>query len=473
MTRPNRPRSLAVRLTLWYAGSAFSILLVATGILYWALVTNLDRQDDQFLIDEVHILQNLLAERPEYVDAIRQEVEWEAAARRYARVYVRLIDHDGRSVAETPKMRAMLPADKFPGAVPEADLTGGKDATSRDGTPYRVLAAHVANASGTGIHTIHVAVDRVQQQSLVAMYRTTLLAVLLIALAASSLAAYLIARHGIQPIAKVAATARRIRSTTLHERIEASDFPAELSELADTFNEMLDRLQESFERLSRFSADIAHELRTPVNNLRGEAEVTLRKRRSSEEYRESLGSCLEESVRLSQIIDGLLLMARAEMPEAELEREAVDLRVELGAFGEFYEAAAAEAGLRLKMDAKSGLRVSANRPLLQRAIGNLVENAIAHTPAGGEIRMTTAEDIARIFVTVSDTGCGIPAEDVPHVFDRFYRVEHDRSSTTGGSGLGLAIVRSIAEWHGGGVELKSGMDGTIVTFWLPRNFPSD
>src|SRR5262249_33654414 len=142
-------------------------------------------------------------------------------------------------------------------------------------------------------------------------------------------------------------TARRIRSTTLDKRLAASDLPAELAALADTFNEMLDRLEESFARLSQFSDDIAHELRTPVNNLRGEAEVALSKPRTVEEYRDTLGSCLEESGRLTRMIDGLLLLARTENHNTHVVRDAVDVGHELAALGEYYELSAAEAGIDL------------------------------------------------------------------------------------------------------------------------------
>lgn len=464
------PWSLAARLTVWYAASAFIVVLAATGILYLALVANLDRQDDQFLVDEVHILRSLFTERPQYVDAIRQEVEWESAARFYARVYVRLLGEDDRPLAETPGMNATLPAHLFPTAVTLGrQPVHGIDARSTEGIPYRLLSARAADGSPDTPRTIQIAVDRTRKRALLAKFRIQLLAVLAVALLVCSLGAYLIAQRGIRPIKDITATSRRIRSTTLDQRIEAADFPAEVSALADTFNEMLDRLQESFDRLSRFSADIAHELRTPVNNLRGESEVALGRMRSSEEYRESLESCLEESIRLSRIIDGLLLMARAETPQAEIQREPVDLARELAAVREFYEAAATEAGIRFEAEANPDLRIHANRPLVQRAIGNLIENAIAHTPTGGEVRVTAAEQNGAICITVSDTGRGIPAEDVPHVFDRFYRVERDRSSATGGSGLGLAIVRSIAELHGGKVGLCSTVgSGTRVTVILPN-----
>src|SRR5262249_24484696 len=151
-------------------------------------------------------------------------------------------------------------------------------------------------------------------------------------------------------------TARRIRSTTLHERIEAGRFPAELGALASTFNDMLDRLEESFDRLARFSADIAHELRTPVNNLRRETEVAVRKPRSTDEYREVLGSCLEECLRLGQLIDSLLFLARAESPQAQLVMESVDIGAELATVRDFYEAVATEAGIDLQVQAEAGLR---------------------------------------------------------------------------------------------------------------------
>src|SRR5262249_7366571 len=152
-----------------------------------------------------------------------------------------------------------------------------------------------------------------------------------------------------------AETTRRIRSTTLHERVELAGLPAELSVLAGTFNEMLDRLEESFTRLARFSADIAHELRTPVNNLRGEAEVALGKARAPEEYREVLGSCLEECGRLSRIIDSLLFLARAESPETQIAREWIDVGRELAVVRDFYEAAAGEAGVTLRLAAPQGI----------------------------------------------------------------------------------------------------------------------
>lgn len=228
--RSKRPWSLGARLTVWYASSAFIIVFAATGILYLALVVNLDREDDQFLVDEIHILQSLIADRPQYVDAIKQEVEWESAARLYARVYVRLLGDDGRPLAETPGMNRTLPARLFPTALTLGrQPVHGIDASSTEGIPYRLLSARTAEGSPHAARTIQIAVDRTRKRALLAKFRIQLAAVLAVALVICSLGAYLIAQRGIRPIKDVTATARRIRSTTLDQRIEAGGFPAEVT----------------------------------------------------------------------------------------------------------------------------------------------------------------------------------------------------------------------------------------------------
>jgi two-component system heavy metal sensor histidine kinase CusS len=276
---------------------------------------------------------------------------------------------------------------------------------------------------------------------------------------------YRIARHGIRPVEEIAATARRITSTNLRERIGAGGYPLELASLAATFNEMLERLEESFERISRFSADIAHDLRTPVNNIRGEAEVALARARTVEEYRELNESTLEEAVRLSDLIGDLLFLARAEKPLTGLRRERVDVGELLTTVRDYYEAIATDGGISL-VAYESAEPVTANldRSLILRAVSNLVSNAIAHTPMGGSVSLTVIAIDEEIRIEVSDTGIGIPAEALPKVFDRFFRVDPSRSKASGGTGLGLAIVRSIMTLHGGSAEIASQLGrGTIVT----------
>ena len=340
----------------------------------------------------------------------------------------------------------------------------------RDGRAFRVTSVSAPIGSpATQTDTIQIAIDVSQKEKLLARYRFWFWAILLATFAIFPLVGYQIARHGIRPVEEMATTARHISSTNLRERILPEGYPFELASLASTFNQMLDRLEESFERISRFSADIAHDLRTPVNNIRGEAEVALARARSADEYRDVLESCLEEAVRLSDLIGDLLFLARAESPLTHLRRERVDVGELLGGVREYYEASAADGGVSLNTAvADEPVIAELDRTLLQRAVGNLVSNALAHTPPGGAVVLETSADSSTIRIEVSDTGVGIPAEALPRVFDRFFRVDSSRSQGSGGTGLGLAIVKSIALLHGGNVEISSQPGrGTQVTLHMP------
>ncbi|MBI1852881.1 MAG: heavy metal sensor histidine kinase [Planctomycetes bacterium] len=471
---PPRPSgSLARRLTLFYAVSAFCLVLATSGILYWALVHNLDVADDQFLADQVHVLRMLLQNRPDDIAGLRQEAEWESAARRYTRVYVRVLDEKhGIAVVETPRMGTWLAPSAFPEPIDaNAEPTRGTDVRPDGDRLFRVMAARARiGGSEADLRAIQVAVDEDDEEDLLAAYRTTLIAVVGVALLACAFVGNRIARHGVRPIEEIAGASRRIRSTTLHERIEARGLPSEIAELASGWNEMLDRLEKAFDRLSRFSADIAHELRTPVNNLRGEVEVALGKARTPEQYRRVLESNLEECQRLTRTIDSLLFLARAESPEAQIAHEKLDVARELSSVRDFFEASAAEHGVRLTLSAPEGIGGQFDRTLFQRAIGNLVENALRHTAPGGEIVLRTRLVGGEVLVEVADTGCGIAPVHLPHVFDRLYRADSARSSASGGAGLGLAIVKTIAELHGGSARIASAEGhGTCVTLAFPTD----
>ena len=283
-----------------------------------------------------------------------------------------------------------------------------------------------------------------RRQRSLARYRFWFWAILLATFAIFPLVGYQIARHGIRPVEEMATTARHISSTNLRERILPEGYPFELASLASTFNQMLDRLEESFERISRFSADIAHDLRTPVNNIRGEAEVALARARSADEYRDVIESCLEEAVRLSDLIGDLLFLARAESPLTHLRRERVDVGELLGGVREYYEASAADGGVSLTTTvADEPVIAELDRTLLQRAVGNLVSNALAHTPPGGAVVLGTSADSSTIRIEVSDTGVGIPAEALPRVFDRFFRVDSSRSQGRGAPAWAWRSCRAL------------------------------
>ena len=315
------------------------LVLLATASLYWVLRTELDRSTDLFLADKLHVLRTMLRERPDDEDALREEIELESAARRYQQFYIRLLDEHGVPILTTPGMAEQLDlaelADRTQGPPRTLDFDGGESMDRHFGSPApRLPSARLTTRSDT----IQIAIDVSQEEALLARYRLWFWAILLATSVLFPLVGYRIARQGIRPVEEIAATARRITSTNLRERIRAEGYPSELASLAGTFNEMLDRLEESFERISRFSADIAHDLRTPVNNIRGEAEVALARARTVDEYRDVLESSLEEAVRLSELIGDLLFLARAESPLKHVQRQKVDVGELLGTVREYYEA---------------------------------------------------------------------------------------------------------------------------------------
>ncbi len=466
--------TLAFRLTAGYALAGLFLVFFATVSLYLVLVSELEKSTDLFLADKVHVLRTMLRERPGDWDALREEVELESAARRYEQFYIRLLDQRNTPLLVTPGMMDQLDLEQL------ASQTRGRPdhairMKGRGGQVFRAISTSAPVGSpATQTDILQIAIDVSQKEALLARYRLWFGVILLATFAIFPLVGYQITQHGIRPVEEMAKTARHISSKNLRERILPEGYPFELASLASTFNQMLDRLEESFERISRFSADIAHDLRTPVNNIRGEAEVALARARSADEYRDVIESCLEESVRLSDLIGDLLFLARAESPLTHLRRERVDVGELLGGVREYYEASAADGGVSLTTSvANEPVVGDLDRTLLQRAVGNLVSNALAHTPPGGTVVLGTktdssSTDSSTIHIEVSDTGIGIPAEALPRVFDRFFRVDSSRSQSSGGTGLGLAIVQSIAQLHGGKVEISSQPGhGTRVTLHMP------
>ena len=460
--------TLAFRLTAWYVLAGLALVVFTTASLYFVLVTELEKSTDLFLADKIHVLRTMLRDRPDDWDGLREEIELESAARRYQQFYIRLLDERDVPLLTTPGMAEQLDLSQLT-AQTQSRPERAEDMKGRNGQLFFVMSAAAAVGGSARTDTVQIAIDISQQEALLARYRHWFWLILLGTLATFPLVGYQIARRGIRPVREMGATARHISSTNLHERIQPEGYPSELASLAATFNKMLDGLEESFERISRFSADIAHDLRTPVNNIRGEAEVALARARTIDEYREVLGSCLEEAVRLSDLIGDLLFLARAESPLAHLHRENVNVGELLSGIREYYEAPAADRGVSLSTVVPNEPVIAHwDRTLLQRAVGNLVSNALAHTPPGKSVVLGTSLEPAAVRIEVSDAGVGIPAEALSRVFDRFFRVDESRSQASGGTGLGLAIVQSIMLLHGGNVEIASKVGrGTLVTLRVP------
>jgi heavy metal sensor kinase len=289
-----------------------------------------------------------------------------------------------------------------------------------------------------------------------------------IALACTLAGGYWLACKAFGPIDRMAATAAEITSSRLDRRLEEAGARDELGGLARTFNAMIGRLQRSFEEVRRFTADAAHELRTPLAAMRTEAEVALRSPRSPERDGRVLEDLLEEMERLTRLVSQLLFLCREDAGLGAGDLRPLRLDDLVSEVGEHMRVAAQEKGIGLNLDLPGPCPVRGDADRLRQLFFNLLDNAIKYTPTGGTVAVRGESSGGQVRVTVADTGIGIPADHLPHVFDRFYRVDPSRSPETEGSGLGLAICRSIAEAHGGRLAIDSDLgNGTRVALVLP------
>ena len=461
--------SITGRLTLLYTLSASATVVVCAGFLYWWLAQNLDRLTEQFLMAEMHDLQRILHERPDDRRVIEAEVNYEGMDEEFPAYYARILDDGGRTLIESHHMSRVIGSSVFPqpGAGDES-LGPIKKWRADDGKLYQMATRWVTVGRSDGQRRlVQLALDVSREDAMIADFRRKLILVSLLGICASAGAGITVARLGMRPLSEIAKATQRIHPTQLHERIGSGHWPRELTTLAAAFDEMLGRLEDSFTRLSQFSADLAHELRTPINNLMGEAEVALSKTRTTEEYRLVIESSLEEMGRLSRLIDSLLFLARAEHPETKILAKRFDARKAIDAVREFHSAVAQEQGVEIVCEGAG--EVSADPVLFRQAVSNLLSNALQHTPGGGRVTISIAHpDHQCVDVSVSDTGSGIDPEHLPKAFDRFYRADQSRSKHSHGSGLGLAIVKSIMTLHGGEATIASKVGkGTAVLLRFP------
>ena len=327
--------------------------------------------------------------------------------------------------------------------------------------------ARLGDAAQTPVNVV-LALDVSHRAEIAQRYRMRIVFAVAMAALAAGLLGALVARTGLAPLRSFARRAGAISASRLDERLPAAGVPAELRELADAFNRTLQRLEDSFRRLSQFSADLAHDLRTPIGNLLGEAQVALSRRRTEGEYQSVLASSVEELERINRMIEGMLFLARTDNVQASLDLQTLDAAAEVDRLIEYYEGPAAEAGVAVRR--AGALALQADAALFRRAISNLLANAIAHSTPRGEISVTLHAGLdGEGEIAVTNSGPGIPPQALPRVFDRFFRVDASRLDSAKGSGLGLAIVKSIVELHGGGVEAQS-EPGALTTFrmFFPR-----
>ncbi|HRP97875.1 MAG TPA: heavy metal sensor histidine kinase [Rhodocyclaceae bacterium] len=455
------PLSLTARFAILFALFAASLLLVVGLVLERAAEVHFDELDQHELAAKLVVVGNMLARTTsdEAFAALPQRLE--DALLGHEMVAALVLDEAGREIFAARAER-FEPVRHDSVALAEgvrnwehADRPHiGSEASFRIPLPEPITAR------------VLIGLDISHHAHFLTQVRNRLwVGISVVALLAAGLG-WVAARNGLAPVRRVTATASRLSAERLGERLSERDAPAEMLELVEAFNGMLDRLEEAFRRLNDFSADIAHELRTPVSNLMTETQVALSRARSADEYRETLHSNLEEFDRLARMIGDMLFLAKADNGLLPRPAETVELEAEAHALADFYEALADEKNVRLAVSGAAA--VIGDRLMLRRALSNLVSNAIRHTPAGGtiDIRIDTAD--ADVRLSVSNPGEAIAPEQLPRLFERFHRVEASRTRHGEGSGLGLAITRSIVEAHGGHVEVASASGRTTFTVHLPR-----
>lgn len=288
------------------------------------------------------------------------------------------------------------------------------------------------------------------------------------ALVVASLGGLFLANKALNPVDEITRTARMITSKSLDQRIKLKKANDEIGRLAETFNDMISRLGRSFKQIRQFSADASHELRTPLTILKGEIEVGLRKRRRLGEYRKILNSNLEEVDHMTQIVDDLLFLSKADMGEVHLQKQPINLTELTSEIHAQARMIAMAKDITVRLDNDSNVLVMGDRLRLRQLLLNLVDNGVKYTPDGGEVTISLERDDGRIKLRVMDNGIGIAPDNQTHIFDRFFRVDKARSREAGGSGLGLSICKWIVEAHGGEISVESDLGkGSTFTVTLP------
>ncbi len=464
-----RRRSLTLQLTLLFAVSS-SLVLVALGLVLGTLVHgHFEEQDSAELDGTLAFVSHVLAGTDVARDPGNVAQRLRDALVGRPGLAIAVAGPDGSVIYSSPGTtfpRAMLSTD--PGTASD----GGKPpqaAWRDDGREQRGAAATIASdASGRGPYRVAAAIDLSHHESFMVVYRGALWFSVLFAIVASVPLGWLAARRGIAPLREVTRLTTTVSASRLGGRIPEDGVPSELAELASSFNHMLERLEDSFRRLSEFSSDLAHEMRTPITNLMTQTQVALSRPRGTEEYGEVLYSNLEELDRLARLVEEMLFLAKSDHGLVPPESVPVDFAAQVDELLDFFEALASERGVRLE---RSGSAFGVGDLLMiRRALGNLLSNAIRHTASGGTVTvaLSTATDGASR-IAVENPGPDIPPRHLARLFDRFYRIDPARERTEGGAGLGLAITRAIVLAHGGSIDVRSSGGRTCFELTLPSS----
>ena len=456
-------RSLRLRLALWYVLLLAIILAAFSAGIYWALRHNLYANLDNSIEARANDLLAIVRYeegRPSLAGSLAANSP--DLGEQFVRVYdaAGSLTFDNSGDAGTVPIHAAAVQKALAGGVTTRSVSGGDD-------PFRVLVVPIErDGAVTGVLEVGRAADDVSDTL------STVLLILAVAypgtLALASLGGVFLAGRALSPIDRITRLARRTSAEDLSQRLNLRLPDDEVGRLARTFDEMIARLDGAFRRQRQFTADASHELRTPLTAIKGQVEVALSRPREAEAYREVLQVVNEETNRLIRMVGSLLTLARADAGQIPLSREVIDVSQLVSGAVEQVRPAAEQEGVAITVAQGPALTLRADEDLLLQLLLNLLDNAIKCTARGGRVDVGWRADGRRADLWVRDTGTGIAAEDLPYIFDRFYRVDKARSRAEGGTGLGLAISRWIAEAHGGSISVESEPGrGSAFTVRLP------
>ncbi|MDQ8020706.1 MAG: heavy metal sensor histidine kinase [Moraxellaceae bacterium] len=500
-TGATRPRSLTFRLTALFTLASTTVLLVLGAAVAWAVNAHFIEQDMDSLTGKLHLVQHAFAQVDGKDALARLPEQLDNSLIGHHGLAVTVFDRDGRAVFATeplalpPDMTRDVPAQGYKGPLSweehanasgqrggEGDRQGATAthaAASAQGERHfrgivaRMGTAHAGAGSAWADATVVIATEISHHEDFMRAFLRSMSGVIVVAAVLMGLLGWGVTRRGLAPLHALRDSAAGVTAARLDQRLPTDAVPVEMVEMVDSLNAMLARLEDSFRRLSDFSSDIAHELRTPVSNLMMQTQVALSRARSADDYREVLSSNAEELERLSRMISDMLFLAQADNGLMLPHAEPVSLATEVAGLFEFYEALAESAGLRLHSEGDAS--VTADRLMLRRALSNLLSNALRHARAGSTVQVTISQRDGEASVCVRNEGDTIPAAQAARLFDRFYRADAARVRAGGGSnegaGLGLAITRSIAQAHGGDIRLASADGVTRFFIVLPTATP--
>jgi heavy metal sensor kinase len=442
-------RSLRARLTLWYVLLLAITLGAFCGGVYLAMRESLDANLDDSLEGRVEIVAGIVTENGAVdVDDVvipGDPVEGEE--------FVRVYDASGEVVLDNSSEPFRPPSDA--NAVNTA-LSGRRSRwdTRVAGVDLRVLTAPVRTDDGI-VGAVEVGLSKEEVQGTLTLLVVIIAVAYPLALVVAGIGGVFLADRALSPIDRLTRVARRISAEDLSQRLNMRLPDDEVGRLANTFDDMIARLDEAFRRQRQFTADASHELRTPLTAIKGQTEVALQRDRDSDTYKEVLSKVNGEVDRMIRLVGSLLTLARADAHQIPVGRESMDLVAVVTDAVEQVRPAALEKAISLNVRSNSEVRLQADQDLILQLMLNLLDNSVKYTPNGGAIEISLRAAGGQAEVTVSDTGPGIAPEHLPHIFDRFYRVGKARTRAEGGAGLGLSISRWIAEAHGGTLRVES------------------